>query len=64
MQNAITKSKIVNLYGKAGVGKTFFIRSFINQMMAVDKYRDGVYLFELEQYAKQNPHGNIKDLMR
>lgn len=60
----LTKFNIVNLHGRSGSGKTSFMKCYFNQCIAKETYPDGVFLFDLQDFAKATPNGNIKDFMK
>jgi len=68
MQKVLEDNQVVNLYGRKGIGKTTFVQSLLNQLIAKDMYKDGVKIFKLKQFAlaceRDKIEGNIKDLMR
>lgn len=61
---SLQKSHVVNLYGKRGLGKTVMVKLLYNQCTALEIYKDGVFIFDLKGFAEENPHGNIRELMR
>ena len=64
LDDSLHKYGIVNVHGRSGTGKTSFMKCYFNQCIAKEIYTDGVYMFDMHDYAKACPNGNIKDLMK